>query len=108
MERRAPAQSSSRDQCTQGPSFRNNTNTVSVLVLLIHLFHALYAWYTGIAHHQALQTSGQGWADSKAVHGIECSGGVHALLEVPLSRGCCLKYTVLPVQENVLTHMTKC
>ena len=108
MERRAPAQSSSRDQCTRGPSFRNNKNTVSVLVLLMHLFHALYTQYTGIANHRALQTSGRGWADSKAVHGMECSGGAHALLEVPLSRDCCLKCTVLPVQEGVLTHTTKC
>ena len=44
---------------------RNNTNTVSVLVLLMHLFHTLYTWYAGIAHHRALQTSGRGWADSQ-------------------------------------------
>ena len=37
---------------------RNNTNTVSVLVLLMHLFHTLYTRYAGIAHHPALQTSG--------------------------------------------------
>ena len=53
---------------------RNNTNTVSTLILLIHLFHVLCTRYTGIAHHRALQTSGQGWANSKAVHGMECSG----------------------------------
>ena len=34
--------------------------------------------------------------------------GALALLEVPLSRGCCLKCTVLPVQEGVLTHTTEC
>ena len=108
MERRASAQGSSRDWHTRGPSSRNNTNSVSVLVLLMHLFHALYTRYTGIAHHRALQTSGRGWADSKAVHGMECSGGAHALLEVSLSRGCCLMCTVLPVQEGVLTHTTEC
>ena len=53
---------------------RNNTNTVFTLVLLIHLLHVLCTRYAGIAHHRALQTSGQGWADSKAVHGMECSG----------------------------------
>ena len=74
MERRAPAQSSSRDQCTRGPSSRNNTNTIAVQVLLMHLFHTLYTRYAGIAHHRALQTSGRGWADSKAVHGMECNG----------------------------------
>ena len=87
---------------------RNDTNTVSVLVLLVHLLHTLYTRYAGFAHHRALQTSGRGWAGSKAVHGMECSGGALALLEVPLSRGCCLKCTVLPVQRGVLTHMTKC
>ena len=54
--------------------FRNNTNTVSTLVLLIPLLHVLCTQYSGVAHHQALQTSGRGWADSKAVHGMECSG----------------------------------
>ena len=108
MERRAPAQGSSRDRCTRGPSLRNNTNTVAVQVLLMYLFHTLYTWYAGIAHHRALQTSGRGWADSKAVHGMECREGAHALLEIPLSRGCCLMCTVLPVQEGVLTHTTEC
>ena len=77
---------------------RNNMNTVSVLVLLLHLLHTLYTRYAGIAHHRVLQTSGRGWAGSKAVHGMECSRGALTLLEVPLSRGCCLKCTVLPVQ----------
>ena len=108
MERRAPAQSSSGDQCTRGPSSRNNTNTIAVQVLLMHLFHTLYTQYAGIAHHRALLTSGRGWADSKAVHGMECNGGAHALLEVSLSRGSCLMCTVLPVQEGVLSHTTEC
>ena len=108
MERRAPAQSSSRDRCTRGPSSRNNTNTIAVQVLLMYLFHTLYTQYAGIAHHRVLQTSGRGWADSKAVHGMECNGGAHALLEVSLSRGSCLMCTVLPVQEGVLSHTTEC
>ena len=108
MEWRAPAQSSSWDLCTRGPSSRNNSNTIAVQVLLIHLFHTLYTWYAGIAHHRALQTSERGWADSKAVHGVECNGGAHALLEVSLSRGSCLMCTVLPVQEGVLSHTTEC
>ena len=83
-------------------------NTVAVQVLPMHLFHTLHTRYAGIAHHRVLQTSGQGWAGSKAVHGMECSGGALALLEVSLSRGCCLKCTVLPVQRGVLTHTTEC
>ena len=54
--------------------FRNNMNTVSTLALLIPLLHVLCTQYSGVAHHRALQTSGRGWADSKAVHGMECSG----------------------------------
>ena len=50
MERRAPAQSSSRDQCTPGPSSRNNTNTIAVLVLLMHLFHTLYTHGSQVSH----------------------------------------------------------
>ena len=44
------------------------------VVLLIHLLHVLCMRYAGIVHHRALQTSRRGWADSKAVHGMECSG----------------------------------
>ena len=84
--------------------FRNNTNTVSTLVLLIHLLQVLCTRYASNAHHRVLQTSGRGWADSKAVHRMECSGGAHALPEIPLSRGCCLKCTVLPVQGGC-THL---
>ena len=36
---------------------------------------------------RALQTSWRGWADSKAVHSMECRGGAHALLEGCLSVG---------------------
>ena len=83
-------------------------NTIAVQVLLMHLFYSLYTRSAGIAHHRVLQTSGRGWADSKAVHGMECYGGAHALLEVSLSRGSCLMCTVLPVLEGVLSHTTEC
>ena len=46
----------------------------STLVLLIRLLQVLCTRYAGIAHHRVLQTSRRGWADSKAVHGMECSG----------------------------------
>ena len=65
---------------------RNNTNTVFTQVLLIRLLHVLCTRYAGIAHHRALQTSGRGWADSKAVHGMECSGA-HSLYWRSLSAG---------------------
>ena len=66
--------------------FRNNTNTVSTLVPLIHLLQVLCTRYASVAHHRALQTSGRGWADSKAVHRMECSGA-HSLYWRSLSVG---------------------
>ena len=90
------------------PAQEQHKHSFFPLLLLMHLLHTLHTWYAGIAPHQALQTSGRGWAGSKVVHGMECSGGALALLEIPLSRGCCLKCTILPVQEGVLTHTTEC
>ena len=90
------------------PAQEQHEHSFFPLLLLMHLLHTLHTRYAGIAPHRVLQTSGRGWAGSKAVHGMECSGGMLALLEIPLSRGCCLKCTVLPVQEGVLTHTTEC
>ena len=38
------------------------------------LLDVLHTQYVGVTHHRVLQTSGRGWVDSKAVHGMECSG----------------------------------
>ena len=78
------------------------------LVLLIRLLHVLCTQYAGITHHRALQTSRQGWADSKAVHGVECSG-VHSLYWRSLSAGaaacsvpyCQYKEVCSPSRPNV-------
>ena len=61
-----------------GPKVRHETSVLEVPAQEQHE-HSFYSSvlctrYTGIAHHRALQTSGQGWADSKAVHRMECSG----------------------------------
>ena len=67
------------------PKVRHETSVLEVpaqeqhrhsftLVLPIRLLHVLCTQYSGVAHHRALQTSGRGWADSKAVHRMECSG----------------------------------
>ena len=90
------------------PQNRNDTDTVSISIICVYCICPLHIRCVGFAHHRVLQTSGRGWADSKAVHGMECNGGALALLEVPLSRGCCLKCTVLPVQGGVLTYTTEC
>ena len=56
-------------------------------------------------YHWALQTSWRGWADSKAVHSMECVGGVLMLLEDSLSRGCCLQCSVLLALGGVLPNL---
>ena len=79
------------------PKVRHETSVLEVpaqeqhkhsftLVLLIRLLHVLCTQYAGIAHHRALQTSGRGWADSKAVHRMECSGA-HSLYWRSLTAG---------------------
>ena len=81
-----------------GPGVRHETSVFEVpvqeqhehsstLVLQIHLLQVLCTRYAGNAHHRALQTSGRGWADSKAVHGMECKRGVHALPGDPSPAG---------------------
>ena len=47
-----------------------------------------------------------GWLQGSILNGM--LWGALALLEIPLSRGCCLKCTVLPVQGGVLTYLTEC
>ena len=77
MEQRAPAQGLSRDQCIRGPSSGTTLtqfNSNSTNTFIMSLLQVLCTRYVGIAHHRALQTSRWGWADSKAVHGMECSG----------------------------------
>ena len=57
------------------PQNRNNTDTVSISIVCVYCICPLHIRCVGFAHHRALQTSGRGWADSKAVHGMECNGG---------------------------------
>ena len=68
---------------------RNDSNTVPVLVSLMHLLQSplqvLYTRRSGNAYHRALQTSWRGWADSKAVHSMECIGA-HSLYWRTLSQ----------------------
>ena len=87
----APAPSSSLDPVSLRSRSRNDSNTVSVLVSLMHLLQSplqvLYMRCSGNTYHRALQTSWWGRADSKAVHSMECRGGTLALLEDSLSVG---------------------
>ena len=71
-ERRAPPKVRHETSVFEVPAQEQHEHSFT-LVLLIRLLHVLCTRYTGIAHHRALQTSGRGWADSKAVHGMECS-----------------------------------
>ena len=86
---------------------RKDSNTVPVSVSIIHLFKStlqvLYIRRISSEYLRALQTSWRGWADSKAVHGMECRGGrTRSTGGLSLSRGCCLQCTVLPALGGVL------
>ena len=87
----APAPGSSQDPVSSRSRSRKDSNTVPVSVSIIHLFKStlqvLYIRRISSEYLRALQTSWQGWADSKAVHSMECRGGAHALLEGYLSVG---------------------
>ena len=52
-----------------------------------YITSSLYIRRISSEYLRALQTSWWGWADSKAVHSMECRRGVHALLEGYLSVG---------------------
>ena len=84
-------QASSQDPVSSRSRSRKDSNTVPVSVSIIHLFKStlqvLYIRRISSEYLQALQTSWRGWADSKAVHSMECRGGTHALLEGYLSVG---------------------
>ena len=81
----APAPGSSQDPVSSRSRSRNDSNTVPVSVSIIHLFKStlqvLYIRRMSSEYLRALQTSWRGWADSKAVHSMECRGGALALLE---------------------------
>ena len=87
----APAPGSSQDPVSSRSRSRKDSNTVPESVSIIHLFKStlqvLYIRCISSEYLQALQTSWRGWADSKAVHSMECRGGAHALLEGYLSVG---------------------
>ena len=87
----APAPGSSQDPVSSRSRSRKDSNTVPVSVSIIHLFKStlqvLYIRRISSEYLRALQTSWRGWADSKAVHRMECRGGTHALLEGYLSVG---------------------
>ena len=73
-----------RPVCTS-PQLRNNSNTVYLSPVHIYLLHVLSTWHIGVTYQWALQTSGQGWAGSKAVHGMV--GGAHSLCWRSLTAG---------------------
>ena len=103
----APARGSSQDPVSSRSRSRKDSNTVPVSVSIIHLFKStlqvLYIRRISSEYLQALQTSWRGWTDSKAVHSMECIGGrARSTGGLSLSRGCCLRCTVLPALGGVL------
>ena len=88
MEQRAPAQSLSRDQCTRGPSSRNNTNTIAIQVLLMYLFHTLYTHGTQVSHITGRsRPPGEVGLTPRQYTEWNVMGGVHTLYWRSLSVG---------------------
>ena len=111
-----PAPGSSRDPVSLRSRSRNDPNTVPMLVFNNTFINnksplqVLYTRHLGSVYLRALQTSWWGWADSKAVHSIECRGGALTLLEGYLSVGAaacdalyCQRWEVYYL-KLVLTH----
>ena len=105
----APASGSSQDPVSLRSRSRNNLNTVSVLVSLMHLLQVHYRFFIHGARvtritGRSRPPGGVGLTPRQYtvwnVEGHACSTG-----GLSLSRGCCLQCTVLPALGDVLPNL---
>ena len=104
---RAPAPGSSRDPVSLRSRSWNDSNTVPVLVSIIHLLRVHYkffingAWIACISG-RSRPPGGVGLTPRQyTVWNVE-GGRTHSTGGLSLSRGCCLQCTVLPALGGVL------
>ena len=105
----APAPGSSRDPVSLRSQSRNDSNTVPVLVPLMHLLQVRYRFF--IHDAQVARITGH----SRPPGGVgltprqytvwNVEGRTHSTGGLSLSRGCCLQCTVLPVLGGVLPNL---
>ena len=105
----APAPGSSQDPVSLRSRSQNDSNTVPVLVSLMHLLQVRYRFFIHGAQVARItgrsRPPGGGWAVSKAVHSMECRRARSRYWRISLSRGCCLQCTVLLVLGGVLPNL---
>ena len=105
----APAPGSSQDPVSLRSRSRNDSNTVSVLVSLMHLLQVRYRFFihgARIAHitGHSRPPGGVGLTPRQyTVWNVE--GHARSTGGLSLSRGCCLQCTVLPALGGVLPNL---
>ena len=107
--RGAPAPGSSQDLVSLRSRSQNDSNTVSVLVSLMHLLQVRYRFF--IRGAQVARITGR----SRPPGGVGLTPRQYTVWNVEgcarstgglsLSRGCCLQCTVLPVLGGVLPNL---
>ena len=107
--RGAPAPGSSQDPVSLRSRSRNDSNTVSVLVSLMHLLQVRYRFFihgARITHitGRSRPPGGVGLTPRQyTVWNVE--GRARSTGGLSLSRGCCLQCTVLPALGGVLPNL---
>ena len=105
----APAPSSSQDPVSLRSRSRNDSNTVSVLVSLMHLLQVHYRFFIHSARvaritGRSRPPGGVGLTPRQyTVWNVE--GRARSTGGLSLSRGCCLQCTVLPALGGVLPNL---
>ena len=105
----APASGSSRDPVSLRSRSRNDSNTVSALVSLMHLLQVHYRFFI----HGARVTRITGRSRPPGGVGLtprqytvwNVEGRTRSTGGLSLSRGCCLQCTVLPALGGVLPNL---
>ena len=105
----APAPGSSQDPVSLRSRSRNDSNTVSVLVSLLHLLQVRYRFFihgARVAHITGCSRPPGGVGLTPRQYTVwNVEGHTRSTGGLSLSRGCCLQCTVLPALGGVLPNL---
>ena len=105
----APAPGSSQDLVSLRSRSRNDSNTISVLVSLMHLLQVHYRFFirgTRVAHITGCSRPPGGVGLTPRQYTVwNVEGRTRSTGGLSLSRGCCLQCTVLPALGGVLPNL---